>query len=46
VFYLHDFTDYVGRHTYLAKAFAQLGYDFHGMDMRGHGKSEGSSAFI
>ena len=45
VFFLHDFTDYVGRQTFTARQFAGMGYDFYGMDMRGHGMSEGTPAF-
>ena len=46
LFFLHDFADYAGRHTFLAKGFAEAGYDFYTMDMRGHGKSEGMTAYI
>lgn len=46
MFYLHDYADYVGRHSHIAQIFSELGYDFHGMDMRGHGKSEGLTGFV
>lgn len=41
ILYVHGFTDYVGRFAHLGKFFAEKGYDFYGMDQRGHGKSEG-----
>lgn len=34
-------TDYAGRYAYLAKKYAEGGYDFVCMDQRGHGRSEG-----
>lgn len=45
MFFLHDLTDYAGRHTFTAKSYADLGFDFYAMDMRGHGASEGLPAF-
>lgn len=32
VHYIHGYGDYVGRYGYLAKAFAQRGFDFCGID--------------
>ena len=46
VFFVHDFTDYIGRNAHVARGFAEHGYDFFGMDMRGHGKSEGMMAYF
>ena len=43
---MHGFTDYVGRFAHLGQFFSELGYDFYGMDQRGHGKSEGETAYI
>ena len=36
---MHDFGDYMGRYAHIGKAFSNLGYDFYGMDMRGHGNN-------
>ena len=46
VFFIHGFTDYVARFAHLAEKFSQLGYDFYGMDQRGHGKSGGKTVHI
>lgn len=43
---MHDYTDYVGRYGHVAEKFAKMGYDFYGMDNRGHGKSEGRLAYF
>lgn len=37
IFLVHGFTDYVGRFAHVAQYLSELGYDFHGMDQRGHG---------
>jgi len=41
VHWVHGYGDYVGRHGWIAQAFAQHGYDFVGIDQRGFGNSEG-----
>ena len=46
VHWVHGFGDYVGRFGYLAKAFANQGYDFVGIDQRGYGHSEGRRGVI
>ena len=46
VFFLHGFGEYVGRYAYLAKEFAELGYDFMGMDLKGFGYSGGLRGYI
>lgn len=42
IIFLHGYGDYCGRYAYLAKAFAENGYDFVGIDQKGFGHSEGS----
>ena len=39
IFYVHGFADFVDRKAHVAQEFAQLGYDFFAMDLRGHGRS-------
>jgi alpha-beta hydrolase superfamily lysophospholipase len=46
VFFIHGFTDYVARFAHIALEFSQMGYDFYGMDQRGHGQSEGKTIHI
>ena len=46
MFFVHDLMDYAGRHTFLAKGFSDMGYDFYAADMRGHGKSDGMTGYI
>jgi alpha-beta hydrolase superfamily lysophospholipase len=46
VFYIHGFTDYIGRFAHVGQEFSKLGYDFYAMDQRGHGKSEGKLAYV
>lgn len=46
VTFIHGFGDYSGRYAYLAKEFAAKGYEFHTMDQRGYGFSEGRKAVI
>ena len=43
---IHGFGDYTGRFAYYAKPFAENGYDFVGMDMRGFGRSEGRRGIV
>lgn len=43
---MHGFTDYCGRFAHVGKVFSSLGYDFIGLDQRGHGKSEGQLARV
>lgn len=46
VFFLHGIHDYAGRHSRMARNFANQGYDFFAIDMRGHGHSEGKRGFF
>ena len=46
VTFVHGFGDYSGRYAYLAKEFAAKGYEFHTMDQRGNGFSEGRKAVL
>ena len=41
VTFVHEVEDYAGRYAYLAKKFAENGYDFNTVDHRGYGRSEG-----
>lgn len=38
VLYVHGYVDYVHQ-AHLGAAWAEMGYDFHGLDLRGHGRS-------
>lgn len=46
VFFIHGITDYAGRYGFLARKFADEGYDFVCMDQRGHGRSEGMRGYF
>lgn len=46
VFFIHGMTDYAGRYGFLARKFADMGYDFVCMDQRGHGRSEGMRGYF
>ena len=46
VLLVHGFMDNAGRYAHIAKAIAEKGYDFYGMDQRGHGKSEGRTVLV
>ena len=46
VFYMHSQHDYGGRYAFIGKMFAEKGIQFHTMDNRGHGKSEGKISTI
>lgn len=43
---MHGHGDYCERYAYFAKAFAENGYDFVGMDMKGFGHSQGKRGVL
>jgi alpha-beta hydrolase superfamily lysophospholipase len=43
---VHGFSEHSGRYARLAGDLNRQGYAVHGMDLRGHGKSEGSRCFL
>ncbi|TNV76998.1 hypothetical protein FGO68_gene15358 [Halteria grandinella] len=46
VYFVHGYSEYVGRYGYLAKYFSEAGYDFVGIDQRGFGYSQGIRGYI
>lgn len=46
IYYNNGYGDYCARYAYLAKVFAQAGYDFVCMDNRGFGQSDGRRAYV
>ncbi|MEW6717925.1 MAG: lysophospholipase [Chloroflexota bacterium] len=43
---VHGLGEHIGRYIHVAKAFTQAGFAFIGVDLRGHGKSEGPRGHI
>jgi alpha-beta hydrolase superfamily lysophospholipase len=41
ILYTHGFSDYIARFAHLAEKLSKHGFDFFGMDQRGHGLSDG-----
>jgi len=46
VFFVHGFSDYMGRFAHIGKKLSDLGYDVYGTDHRGHGSSGGHVAYL
>jgi acylglycerol lipase len=46
VILVHGYAEHVGRHEGLATVLARAGYAVHGLDLRGHGASEGARAQV
>lgn len=46
IVYFHSWGSYVGREAHVAKAYADQGYDFIGVDYRGFGKSGGPKGVV
>ena len=43
---MHGYGEYVKRYAYFGKVFADSGYDFVGMDIKGFGYSGGLKGYI
>jgi acylglycerol lipase len=46
VILVHGYAEHIGRHEGLATVLARAGYAVHGLDLRGHGASEGARAQV
>ena len=43
---VHGLAEHCGRYAHVADAFNKIGLNVYSFDLRGHGKSDGPSAFV